>query len=506
LAHLSFGGEDIQLTPIFYADDGVFFATNSDALQAQLDIFTKLCAGFELEVNADKTKVCAYSFPVSHVNISAEANIRRYHESVLRGEALDITCAYCDTVVPSPEFFRHLKTEGCKQYQGAGLMRTGLADRLAHSTALLEFIDAQTRLDPNYPHQVTSYAIPRIPLREMHSPLVARDAEGRALVYSENNARIPCPFGCATRCKARTQLCGHAIDKHSDQVLLIPRRKFVKDLTPHYCCGRCHAAFDNSILARNHQHAQSCDRRSARSNLQDELTARQNQLHPLTLEGREIENVETFKYLGRMFTDTDNDMPAILRSINAAKLRWHQLGKILRQKTMKNGCKRILISVIIHTALLFGSESWTSDTRKLSLLRTVQQRILRSTFGLSPTVTRELDVVRYRYPSREHVLGSAQMEDIADIFKRRRLTFYIRTLSRNGKHLALKEWIETFERPGTETPQHNDGRRAWWTRQLRTERILFHIPFVIKCVSHWAGKVKEAMATPIPAPNPPVHV
>ena len=118
---------------------------------------------------------------------------------------------------------------------------------------VLEFIDAQTRLDPNYPHQVTSYAISRIPLNGMHSPLVARDTEGRALVYSENNERVPCPFGCATRCKARTQLCGHAIDKHSDQVLLIPRRKFFKDLTPHYCCGRCHAVFDNSTLARHHQ-------------------------------------------------------------------------------------------------------------------------------------------------------------------------------------------------------------------------------------------------------------
>jgi len=447
LARLSCGTAELQLTPLFYADDGVFFATNSDALQAQLDLFSRLCAGFELEINADKTKVCTYAYPVTHVNISAEANIRRYHESVLRGEANDITCAFCDEVVASGEFLNHLKSDSCLERQGRGLCLAGQSDRIALTTALLRFLEAQTAQNPNYPHQVSQYAISRIPLNGMYSPLVARDFMGRALVYAETDATIVCPFGCATRCRARTGLCGHAIEKHSDQVLILPRRKFARDLYPHFACGRCDAAFDNASKAEKHRRAHSCVRRADRAHLQDELTQRQNQIHPLVLDEREIEDVSAFKYLGRIFTSKDSDMPAIFRSIKAAKVRWHQLGKILRQKSMKNHCKRILISVIIHSSLLFGCESWTSDARKLSLLRTVQQRILRSTFGIyRRDATR--NELGYMYPSRAHVLTTAKVEDIATIFRRRRLGFYIRALSRKGEHLALRKWIEALNNLG----------------------------------------------------------
>ena len=45
-----------------------------------------------------------------------------------------------------------------------------------------------------------------------------------------------------------------------------------------------------------------------------------------------VENVETFKYLGRTLYQTDYDWPAVKQNIMHSRLVWGRLGKILRRE------------------------------------------------------------------------------------------------------------------------------------------------------------------------------
>ena len=128
---------------------------------------------------------------------------------------------------------------------------------------------------------------------------------------------------------------------------------------------------------------------------------------PVKLHDQEINYVPHFKYPGRMVTTKDSDMPALRYSIQQATVRWHQLARILRKHELKKPVKKHLIAVIIHSALLFGSETWVVDKLKLQLLRAFQQRILRSSFAIKGHVVDGI----YHLPSREHVLRTTDSDD-----------------------------------------------------------------------------------------------
>ena len=240
-------------------------------------------------------------------------------------------------------------------------------------------------------------------------------------------------------------------------------------------------------MHRKHVGAESCTKRSKRTREQANLDKFTTARGCLSLHGQEISYVQDFKYLGRILTEKDSDMSTFFRSIQQATFRWYKLGILLRQRTLKPRVKRHLISVIIHSALLFGSESWVIDKQKIRIMRAMQQRILRSSFAIKGHIRENI----YQYPSRDHVLHTARIEDVAQTLLRRRLAFYARTLSRDERFVTLKKLIVAFESPGAETHQRHDGRRAWWSAQLRSNSTAVGIPRMVSCVSHWATKAKE---------------
>lgn len=244
---------------------------------------------------------------------------------------------------------------------------------------------------------------------------------------------------------------------------------------------------ENKTLRARHEDAVSCFKRANRFRDQMRLNRYVVERGAVRLGANELDYVPDFKYLGRIFTQKDSDMTTFFRSIRQATVRWHMLGRLLRQPQLKKPSKRHLISVIIHSALLFGSESWIFDNHKLRFMRTFQQRILRSVFSIKGHVVNTV----YHLPSREHVLRTADVEDVGQIVRRRRLAFYIRTLARSDAAIPLRRLISAFETPGAETHQRHDGNRAWWTTQLRHDAINARLPQSVYCVSHWVGNAKK---------------
>jgi hypothetical protein len=72
-----------------------------------------------------------------------------------------------------------------------------------------------------------------------------------------------------------------------------------------------------------------------------------------------VNKVRQFKYLGRIITDDDDNLPAVERQIGKARATWGQIGKVIRKKTNANPkvlatFYKTIIQSILYTDLKAG--------------------------------------------------------------------------------------------------------------------------------------------------------
>ena len=108
------------------------------------------------------------------------------------------------------------------------------------------------------------------------------------------------------------------------------------------------------------------------------------------INGEEINTVKSFKYLGRMITDTDNDFEAIMLQLKKARMTWGRIGKIIKKKTNGNAkTMAIFYKVIIQSVLLYGSESWVITKHAHKKLQSFHRRCARYITGCHIRVVNE---------------------------------------------------------------------------------------------------------------------
>jgi hypothetical protein len=54
------------------------------------------------------------------------------------------------------------------------------------------------------------------------------------------------------------------------------------------------------------------------------------------IDNQPLKKVKQFKYLGRIITEDDNDLPAVERQIAKVNTTWGRIGKIIQKKTNSN--------------------------------------------------------------------------------------------------------------------------------------------------------------------------
>ena len=81
-----------------------------------------------------------------------------------------------------------------------------------------------------------------------------------------------------------------------------------------------------------------------------------------SLEGVEgedrVDNVTTFRYLGRPLDQTDDDCPAVPRNIMCTSSVWGILGTLLRRKGADHRVATMFYRAVVQVILLYGSETW----------------------------------------------------------------------------------------------------------------------------------------------------
>ena len=64
------------------------------------------------------------------------------------------------------------------------------------------------------------------------------------------------------------------------------------------------------------------------------------------MNGKPIERVKEFKYLGRTFTENDNESKCIQMNLESARRRWNNIGRILKKEGASAKCMaRFLLKI-----------------------------------------------------------------------------------------------------------------------------------------------------------------
>ena len=73
---------------------------------------------------------------------------------------------------------------------------------------------------------------------------------------------------------------------------------------------------------------------------------------------RELEQVQAFKYLGRLLTFDDRDGQAVRANLTKARKCWARLSRVLRAENATPAICGTFYLATVQAVLLFGSEGW----------------------------------------------------------------------------------------------------------------------------------------------------
>jgi len=104
------------------------------------------------------------------------------------------------------------------------------------------------------------------------------------------------------------------------------------------------------------------------------------QIHTHNIE-HNIEQVNKFKYLGRIINSTNNDTEEIKCRIRNAWATYHHLKKILKS-SIPTDLKRKYIKVCIQSALSYGCPTWVIKKQDETTLKGFESRLYRAILGM----------------------------------------------------------------------------------------------------------------------------
>ena len=226
-------------------------------------------------------------------------------------------------------------------------------------------------------------------------------------------------------------------------------------------CEKCMMRCKN---LRTHQNTKTCKTLSKRreyEKLQDAQVAGNDV--KFYVNNKEIERVHTFNYLGRVFSDTDDDSPCIDSNIRKARSRWGSLVKILKREGANAMIMSRFYMTIVQAVLLYGSDSWSIRTRDLEKLRSFHKRAIRYMTGQH---IRKRDE-KWEYPEHEGLLKKCRLFPIDVYLERRRGT--LRDYLLKNRQSLLQKAIEIKRNC------RNVNKILWWNQPWLCKREMRHL-------------------------------
>jgi hypothetical protein len=169
----------------------------------------------------------------------------------------------------------------------------------------------------------------------------------------------------------------------------------------------------------------------------------------------ELERVRSFKYLGRILTDTDDDYPALYRNLSRARQRWGMVRRVLVRDGADPRTMAYFYKCVVQTVLLYGAETWVISNRMLRALEGFHYRVACQITGRRPQREGETWV----HPPTAAVLEEAGMHSMGEYLSKHRA--HLVTYVTNRPIFGLCQEAERL--PGSRP------RKFWWDQLVPLE-------------------------------------
>jgi hypothetical protein len=359
------------LFAIFYVDDGYIALRDAEFLQEALDILVKTFKRIGLATNTKKMQAMVCTPGRIRVQLPTDS-YQRMREVVAAGEETKraVVCHVCEKTLQARSLCSHLESTH-DIYQ-----QVVVADKLLEKRASIRFKAEQ------------------VGCKEL----------------------IKCPFpGCPGKLSSAYMLRWHFRDLH-------PKDSVEVGWEGHFPqCERC--AMQCNPKYPRHIQSQVCQLGVERRTQRDSSITLALALWQLFyIKGDVLEKVESFRYLGRIFAQDDEDVRAVWNQIKKARGIWARVGQVLQADNTPPKVSAKFYKAVVQAALLYGSETWNLTKTALARLEGFH---IRAAYRMAKKHKpwRGPNQV-WVYPATEDVLKECGMHSISHYIGIRRETIF----------------------------------------------------------------------------------
>jgi hypothetical protein len=353
-----------QLT-LFYADDGLIGARDSDWLQRALTCLVDLFERVGLQTNISKTKAMTCIPGSIRGKLSTLAYKRWMDGAGLTSRERQRQRVSCPT---------------CGQGLAAGSLKQHM--RTQHGTDGTDVEEYYGRAD---------------------AP--GRQPAGYSVSFPQDATKLACPVvGCWGTATSRSNLRRHFMHRHPEDSIRIREERGA----PLPRCESCGLHAPYTALNRAHYDSALCRAGANRMRQRRAQADVRRALGVTTLvKGVALDRVNTFRYLGRPLSMTDEDWPAVYRNLTKARAKWGRLARVL---TREGACPRTagkFYKVVVQSVLLYGCETWVVTPAIRKVLEGFHNRVARRLSGcrgryVPSTDTFHLRIRGFTHPCAKH--------------------------------------------------------------------------------------------------------
>ena len=174
-----------------------------------------------------------------------------------------------------------------------------------------------------------------------------------------------------------------------------------------------------------------------------------------SVNGEALEQVEVFKYLGRLLAQDDDDIQAIRAQLRKARGTWARVGQVLRAENVPPRVAVKFYKAVVQAVLLYGSKTWVLLTAALASslegfhIRAAYWMVVRHKPRRGPGN-------RWIYPKSKDVLEECGMSTLEEYITVRRQTIAVYVVTR-----PILIECRQGERKRGAVPH-----RWWWEQQM----------------------------------------
>jgi hypothetical protein len=188
-------------------------------------------------------------------------------------------------------------------------------------------------------------------------------------------------------------------------------------------------------LSRRHLNSKPCRDGIMRHNRR--LQQQQSELAEaatLQINGTDLEQVQTFKYLGRPLSATSNDQVATNYNLQKAKKAWGRISNILRREGAEPKTMGHFYCAVVQSVLLYGSETWQITNDALTPLISFHHKVARQITNNHIQKLNNTEI--WVYPNMPAVLDECGLHPLQTYINKRQTTLLHWAQNRDLFHTA----------------------------------------------------------------------